>query len=76
MALRFKIPWQKWTYFDINPINCYVAISSLQYFMLVVIDLINVPCKTESIGMRYCAGITTNGVTAAALCRIPTKKEM
>ena len=48
IALRFKIPWQKWTYFYINPINS-VAISFLRYFMLVVIDLINVPCKTESI---------------------------
>ena len=54
MAIRFKISWQKWTYFDINPINCYVAISFLQYFMLVVIVLINVPYKTESIEMRYC----------------------
>ena len=147
MAFRFKIPWQKWTYFDINPINS-VAISFLRYFMVVVIDLINVPCKTESIGMRYCCrnyhkwshslrsmavlssraqerrsreirarsareraakprekfqvasapissrflcprpplllsapnqnrhATQANGVTAAALCRIPTKKEM
>ena len=67
MALRFKIPWQKWTYFDVNPINCYVVIFFSQYFLLVVIDLINVPCKTERrIGMQ---GVTNGLCEHSRACR-------